>query len=537
MGAQFCKPKYLENSIILNKQEISIDYIRKLLLIDALTNKEVAKVLSEKVNSNISINAIAKIISLYNIQLTEDVLKRRRENKSLKYKKTMQEKYGVDNIFQSEDIIKKIEATKLERYGDAHFVNREKAEQTCLEKYGVKNYSSTNECRQKVIDTNIIKYGTKTPAENTQIAEKMKKSCIDKYGVDNYWKSNIFKENQQQKYFEKYPNLTDLYKQSYKDPEKLRLVIEQLEDKTSHGIAEAFGISDDSARGLILKYNLEDLRETRTNTSHFEKEIAEYIGEDLCELNNRTILEGKEIDIYIPSKNLGIEFNGTYWHSSLFNNKNYHLDKSKLAESKGIRLIHIYEYEWADHKLQHKIKLMLDNALGRVNKKIYARQCEVREISNKEAKVLNESIHLQGHRDAQITYGLFYNETLVQLMSFSKTKYNKNLKTENSWEIIRGCPGSNCLVIGGVSKLLKHFIKTHNPSEIFSYCDFNKFNGSSYEAAGMTELGYTGPDMKWIMPNGEVISRNPKKHNELKKIAIAQIFGAGSKKYIWKKTQ
>lgn len=112
--------------------------------------------------------------------------------------------------------------------------------------------------------------------------------------------------------------------------------------------------------------------------------------------------------------------------------KNYHFNKSKLAERKGIRLIHIWEYEWTDQVMQQKIKLMLDIALNKVKNKIYARKCQIKQITNKEASLLNEQVHLQGHRNAQVTYGLFYENKLVQLMSFSKTKYNRNLKDDNS---------------------------------------------------------------------------------------------------------
>lgn len=176
--------------------------------------------------------------------------------------------------------------------------------------------------------------------------------------------------------------------------------------------------------------------------------------------------------------------------------------------------------------------MLLNIALGRVEHKIYARQCMIKKITNKEAKALNEAVHLQGHRNAQVTYGLFYKDELVQLMSFSRTKYNRNLKDENSWEIIRGCPGSNNIVIGGVSKLFKHFIDDYKPSFVFSYCDFNKFDGKSYEALGMKFIGYTGPDMKWVLKSGQVVNRKPSKHADLKAKAIAQIFGSGSKKYL-----
>ena len=101
-----------------------------------------------------------------------------------------------------------------------------------------------------------------------------------------------------------------------------------------------------------------------------------------------------------------------------------------------------------------------------------------------------------------MTYGLFQKGELVQLMSFSKTKWNRNLKGDNDWEIIRGCPGSNNIVVGGVSKLFKHFIREHDPDSVFSYCDFNKFDGKGYEAIGMRFIGYTGPDKYLLLNNG-----------------------------------
>lgn len=200
-----------------------------------------------------------------------------------------------------------------------------------------------------------------------------------------------------------------------------------------------------------------------------------------------------------------------------------------MMEDKGYRLIHIYDYEWNDERKRPIIESLLRITFGKVENKIYARNCEIREITNKEAKPFNEKNHLQGHRNAQITYGLFYKGALVQLMSFSKHK-------KYEWEIIRGCPGSNNIVVGGVSKLFNHFIKEHDPNQVFSYCDYNKFDGKGYEALGMKFIGYTGPDMKWII-DWTVVNRKPSKHKELKEKAVAQIWGAGSKKYLWTKPQ
>lgn len=399
------------------------------------------------------------------------------EKRNITNKKT----YGVENVFANKDIIEKLEQTKLNRYGDKHFTNREKAKQTCLSKYGAETYLGSM--------TNANLYS------NTHECSELYKSCFD-------------------------------------DKTALESLISSLEHKTSSALGAALGVPYGQALHLLEKHNLMSMIDLKDYSSQSERELVEFIGKDLCLTRDRTAISPYEIDIYVPSKKIGIEFNGSYWHSSIYKDKNYHFNKSKIAEKNGIRLIHIYEYEWINPAQRKKIELMLNIALGRVNNKIYARQCDIRKISNQEAKSLNEQVHLQGHRNAQVTYGLFYKNELVQLMSFSKTKYNRNLKDDNSWEIIRGCPGSNNIVVGGVSKLFTHFIRDYSPTKVFSYCDFNKFDGKSYEALGMKFIGYTGPDMKWLLQDDRVVNRSPSKHSKLKSIAKAQIFGSGSKKYV-----
>lgn len=537
MAKNYCIPVYLEDSIKFKDTLIKVQLLKDYLIKDLLSYNEIADLLTEQVGCRVGVSAIQKLVKHYTIKISPEIQHARNVRKAARQAEKLQELYGVSNVFQLQSVKDKSGQTKLDRYGDAKYVNREKMHQTNLEKYGVENYSSTEECRKKVRETNLKNFGFETPAQNPLVQEKMKQTCLERFGVENYWSSDEFKKWQQEKYFEEYPELSDDYKESYKDRAKLAKVIASLEDKTIMGISKHFGLSYASTRILLEKRDLLDLVEVKPQNSFYEAEVAEYVGKDLCVLNDREQLEGKEIDIYIPSKKIGIEFNGTYWHSAIYKNKNFHLEKSKLAEQKGIRLIHIYEYEWNNLEQQNKIKMMLDSALGRIQTKIYARNCEVRQISNADALRLNKAIHLQGHRAAQVTYGLFHKEELVQLMSFSKTRYNKNLKTDNSWEIIRGCPGSNNMVIGGVSKLFKAFIRDYDPDFIFSYCDFNKFTGASYEALGMQFIGYTGPDMKWLIGHDTVVNRKPRKHAELKEVAITQIYGAGSKKYLWSKAQ
>ena len=67
--------------------------------------------------------------------------------------------------------------------------------------------------------------------------------------------------------------------------------------------------------------------------------------------NNRKILNGKELDIFIPSLNKAIEFNGTYYH---YSKKHFvpgkHANKSNLCKEKGIKLLHLREDFWVNNK-------------------------------------------------------------------------------------------------------------------------------------------------------------------------------------------
>ena len=432
------------------------------------------------------------------------------------------------------------ELTSMEKHGVPHFTNPDKIKETNLKKYGVEYPLQNKEIFSKTAITLKDRFGVDSPYRSPEIRKKMQESYKNNHGTNTPFESISWQHDSTLKSKE---TKKLLGVQKYNSPlaNELRLnkdemvsFINSQEDKTIFGLSQKLNIPYHYMQTWLENEKLLNIVDLYPKTSHYEKDIADFIGEDLCIMNNRHLISPYEIDIYVPSKNLGIEFNGNIWHSTLFKKDNkYHFNKAKQAESKGIRLIQIWQYEWDNPKQQEKIKMMLNIALGRVKTKLYARQCEIRQITNQEAKILNEKVHLQGHRNAQITYGLFYQNKLIQLMSFSKTRYNKNLKGKNDWEIIRGCPASNNIVVGGVEKLFKHFIEDYKPDHVFSYCDFNKFNGKSYEEIGMKFIGYTGPNMKWLMPSGKVINRNPSKHKELKEAAEAQIWEAGSKKYLW----
>ena len=144
------------------------------------------------------------------------------------------------------------------------------------------------------------------------------------------------------------------------------------------------------------------------NISKSELEIQEFISSLNIEfeISNRYILsDNKELDIFIPSKNVAIEFNGLYWHNELHKSNNYHLQKTKECQEKGIRLIHVFEDEWIIK--QGIVKSRLSNILGVTQFHTYARKCTLRNISSSEAKLFLDKHHIQGYCNSSIQIGLF----------------------------------------------------------------------------------------------------------------------------------
>ena len=87
--------------------------------------------------------------------------------------------------------------------------------------------------------------------------------------------------------------------------------------------------------------------------SNGENEIIDFLKNNVNGIiqGDRSVLSGLELDIYIPSKQIAIEYNGLRWHSEEFGkDKWYHLNKTLMCEEKNINLIHIFEDEYLKNK-------------------------------------------------------------------------------------------------------------------------------------------------------------------------------------------
>ena len=222
--------------------------------------------------------------------------------------------------------------------------------------------------------------------------------------------------------------------------------------------------------GLAQKVNLVLSEKVKDRfTSKAEKEIMEYLSEfGVNSEKNRSLLNGQEIDIYIPDKKIAIEYNGNVWHTENFGKKdrNYHLNKMKLCNEKGVGLIQICDDEYIDNKELVLNKLTHIIGLDANKPKIFARKTEIRKIYKFQADEFLNKYHIQGKCNASLHLGCFYNDKLVAVMSFK----NGSIKN-NGWELVRFASDYHYVCCGVGGKLFKHFIRTENPSTVFSFAD------------------------------------------------------------------
>jgi len=219
-------------------------------------------------------------------------------------------------------------------------------------------------------------------------------------------------------------------------------------------------------------------------------------------LIERYRLGRKEIDLYFPDFNLGIEFNGTYWHSHLNKDKNYHKEKSEYFKSKHIQIFHIWEYNWVNAIKKNIIKSMIINKLNLTPNKIFARKCEIRNILGKDYKEFCNTNHIQGYTPSKIKLGLYYNNQLVACMGLGNLRINlgNKIKNNNNYELIRYCTLLNTNVVGGASRLLKYFELNYNPGKLISYADGDYSQGKMYENLNFNNLGLSSLSYVYFNP-------------------------------------
>ena len=443
-----------------------------------------------------------KYIQIKNSEMYSDPL--RKSNVVNKQRATMLERYGVDNAMKCKQFVEKAQKTNLERYGEISF-------------------TKTDEYLEKSKKTNRERYGADWHAQTAEHHRQVVQTCLDKYGVDNPSKvgKHIADRMTDPAFVQNLVNF-------HSDPDNFVSFHFPDELPTLRQLGDLCGVRDSSIGDIVNRLDKRYLIQCTYST--MEDEMYEFLSDILpsdVEILRNTFqyITPYELDVYVPRYKLAIECNPTITHNSSISGfrsddkpkaKSYHKMKTDMCERSGIRLIHVFGYDWEHHR--DIIKSMISANLGQTANKIYARQCEVRPVSASECATFLDNNHRQGNVFVGIRYGLYYKDKLVSVMTFSKMR--NTLGTDNSdlsdcYELVRFCSVLNTTVVGGASKLFQHFIHTINPRRIRSFSDRAHTSGDLYNVLGFKYIRTSDPGYVWVnLKTDEAYSRvNAQKRN------------------------
>lgn len=467
-----------------------------------------------------------------------------KEEKSLK-------KFGTKSPAQSKVVKDKSSKTNQEKYGHNSAMclieTQNKSKNTLLKNYGVSNPSESKQLLEKRIESFKL----------SNYKETYRNTSLEKYGVEHPWMNKDVHKKTIDFFYASYRSRivskiditkfkfigfkkgisTSLVFNCFECSNEFDILTYQFYYRTNSGVnicTNCFPISENSSISQIELYNF------ITNN---------YSGEVLLDCKN--IINPYEIDIYLPQLKIGFEFNGVWWHSEKFKNENYHLKKSEASVINNIQLVTIWEDDWVTNR--EICESFVLNKLRKTSNRIYARKCEIKEISYNDSKEFLDSNHLQGDCKSSIRIGLFNNNELISLMTFSKLRlplqrHEKNRNKDKHYELTRFCNKINTSVVGGASKLMKYFITKYNPIQVETYSDNLISNGDLYETLGF-EYSHTSKPGYWYVIDGIREHRfnwrkqklikmgydvNKTEEEIMSELGHYRIYNAGNKKWIYK---
>jgi hypothetical protein len=425
----------------------------------------------------------------------------------------------------------KIKDTCLKKYGKSHVMKVpeiiERSKNTFLSKYGVNNPAKIEDVKRRIKETCLERFGTCCSLQSPDVIIKSKITILKNFGVVHPLKSKKIQNKRKEKsiflYGVDYPTKLEEVKNKIAETKRIKFFQRLLtSERLLNKVIPLFTLNDytNTMNNYFWKCSKcdnifeDDLRDGHIpkckkcyppliSSSIFEKEVSDFCKQYFPNLieHDRIILDGFELDIYIPEINLAIECDGLYWHSEL-NGKNpfHHSKKTEACTKKGIHLIHIFEDEW--YNKQDIIESILLAKMGKIENKIYARKCEIKEIKHSEASVFLLENHLQGPINGR-SLGLIYLGELVSLITVGKPRFSKKYNTE----ILRFCNKKNTLVVGGLGKLIKRV-----NGQIITYNDLRYSIGRGYQSVGFELVSRTTPGFFYVKNNARFSRLQFQKH-------------------------
>ena len=336
---------------------------------------------------------------------------------------------------------------------------------------------------------------SKRKADNKSSNEKRKQTMLERYGVAyNSQRKDIHekwtKSKLDQAIYEKLSNKEWLKKE----------YIEK--DRSALEISKEIGCDFSTVLNYCRSFGFPIKQ--HYNQSTIETEVYKWIKELGVEAIQGFVGafdDKKEIDVYVPSKKVGIEINGLYWHSEQFREKYYHAQKRVQSHIEGLRLIQITDKQW---KEKNEIcKSIILNALG-MSQRIGARKCKVERYKHttNEITAFFERSHMEGFVGGSDYIILRYEGEIVAGVIIGRSRFHK----ENKAEVLRYVCKNGTQIQGAFNRLIGEYRKT-NSEPLFSYVNLSLFNASLYKVnpkwhfKGYTDIGYCWTD------GNEVVSR------------------------------
>lgn len=481
----------------------------------------------------------------------------------------MKAKYGVEHNMQRPDVVDARKAAEMEKYGGKLFLQtdefKEKSRETQFVEYGtwfsaspegraryreimmemtgVPEWFQSQEFKEKSKRTMLETRGVENISQTQEWHDKVRVTSMERYGAPHYAQSDMAKMPAIEKYNRMFA------------PYGCHIIRFGNKQEITYMCSKCGSESTEQAQFAIYRAMSNATPCTHCSpknppVSFEEAGLAEFVRSLGVEVthHDRNFLGDMGADIVVESCKTIIEYDGVFWHSEQFKDAGYHLRKKILAEEAGYRLIHVFSDEWI-YK-QDIVKSRLATILGRWNtyssRRVYARDCQVREVLPQDAVAFLEANHLQGGINSKYRYALYDGDDMVALMTFGMSRFEKDMV-----ELHRYCCDIRVAVVGGAGKLFSAFLADHpGVIEMVSYADARWSTKDSF----YTKLGF---ELDSMSAPGYYIVVDDRRHNRMEfqrhKIAgpgdegkteheitlergLHRIYDCGQYRYVWKKS-
>ena len=407
---------------------------------------------------------------------------RHKPGSSDKLKQTCLQKYGVTNATKNKDIIDKRRKNNEDKYGVSHPMKlkefQNKRDNSIEEKYGVRNIMYLEEFREKRMDKLIENYGN-DPYRCQLFIKAAQEKNRQKYGVDYFAKTDIFKRKIREAYYHNENNIKHIH-EAIDILKTFNIELLQVPKLLKEKVSYRCTICGHQGTMSITRFECGNTwicpvcHPYKGSQSKGEYDVSciikNALPNEIIEFSNRSILNGKEIDIYCPNRNIGIEYSGSKYHSTYLCDfdkeatelchKEYHYEKWLGCKNNNIKLITIFDDEWIIAKYRKiAIKTLLSN-FDVYKTRINIDCCDIKPVSDIQI-IYNFLSHncLDRFDDFDHSYALIYDNKIISMFCYCKC--------DNYWNI-RYCNDKDYYIENDFRFLLDKFINDHKP-EIIRY--------------------------------------------------------------------